>query len=72
MGLVEQNARAIEDACNATRFQTLQECRMFVGAELERPNLTKARVTNVMNRFDFAIAYMSFAAIEFRRSRGRE
>ena len=72
MGIVEQNARLIEDACNATRLQTLRECRMVVNAELERPDLTRGRVTNVINRIDWEIAYMSQGAIEFRRSMGRE
>jgi len=72
MGIVEQNARLIEDACNATRLQTLRECLMIVKQELGRPDVTKAQVTNVMNRIDFACAHMSQGAIEFRRSRGRE
>lgn len=72
MGLVEQNARLIEDAYNAGCLQGLRKCRMVVNAELERPDLTKGRVTNVVNRIDWEIAYMSPAAIEFRRSRGRE
>ena len=72
MGIVEQNARLIEDACNATRLQTLRECLMIVKQELERPDLTKGRVTNVVNRIDFACARMGFIVAKNIAARERE